>query len=86
MKTWIAILAPPFLLATGLHAAKEKTKPYPKDICIVTDNKLGSMGRVITKTHGNQEVKFCCKPCVKKFNKDPEKFLGKLETNTKKKK
>lgn len=83
MKTWIALLATSLIAATGLHAAEEKTKPYPKDTCIVSDNKLGSMGRVVTKTHGTQEVKFCCKPCVKKFNKDPEKYLGKLETKTK---
>ena len=86
MKTWIAILATSLIAATGLQAAQEKTKPYTKDTCIVTDNKLGSMGRVITKTHGSQEVKFCCKPCVKKFNKAPEKYLGKLEPKKKTKK
>ena len=79
MKTTIAILVSAFALSTaGLHAAEEKTKPYPKDVCIVSDNKLGSMGRVVTKTHEGQEVKFCCKPCVKKFDKDPKKYLAKL--------
>ncbi|GAA5127827.1 hypothetical protein JIN84_08130 [Luteolibacter yonseiensis] len=79
MKTLITLLAASFIAGTtGLHAAPAKTKTYPKDVCIVSDNKLGSMGRVITKTHGDQEVKFCCKPCVKKFDKDPKKYLDNL--------
>jgi hypothetical protein len=80
MKPLIAILAASFIGGViPLHAAPEKTKPYPKDVCIVSDNKLGSMGRIVTKTYENQEVKFCCKPCVKKFDKDPKKYLSKLE-------
>ncbi len=79
MKATIAIIASAFALSfAAANAAPEKTKSYPKDTCIVSDNKLGSMGKVITKTHGTQEVKFCCKPCVKKFDKNPEKYLGKL--------
>ncbi|MFT6242885.1 MAG: hypothetical protein ACJAQT_004997 [Akkermansiaceae bacterium] len=53
-------------------------KAYPSDKCIVTDNKLGSMGDPITIVHKRQEVKFCCKPCVAKFQADPEKYLAKL--------
>lgn len=74
--TWIICAS----ALTTLHAgAAEKVKPYTSDICIVTDNKLGSMGRVITKTHKDQQVKFCCKPCVKKFDRNPEKYLSKLK-------
>lgn len=53
-------------------------KPYPGDTCVLTDNKLGSMGPPITKVYGDQEVKFCCKPCVAKFEKNPGKFLADL--------
>lgn len=53
-------------------------KPYNKSTCIVTDNKLGSMGDPITYVHNGQEVKFCCKPCVKKFKDNPEKYMSKL--------
>ena len=52
--------------------------PYTSDVCIVTDNKLGSMGDPIVKVYGNQEVKFCCRPCVKEFEADQERFLAKL--------
>jgi hypothetical protein len=79
MKTTIGIIALTlFSGLAGVTAAPTKTKPYTKDICIVTDNKLGSMGRVITKVHNGQEVKFCCKPCIKKFEKNPDRFLKKL--------
>jgi YHS domain-containing protein len=44
----------------------------------VTDNKLGSMGTPITKVYADQEVKFCCKPCIAKFEKDPQRYLAKL--------
>ncbi|MFN0125997.1 MAG: hypothetical protein ACKV19_04855 [Verrucomicrobiales bacterium] len=53
-------------------------KPYPLNTCIVSDNELGSMGPVITKVYQNQEVKFCCKPCIKEFDAEPAKFLAKL--------
>jgi hypothetical protein len=76
MKTKIAtfIIA---AIATCASSAAE-VKPYPSDICIVTDNKLGSMGKPVTIVHNGQEVKFCCKPCVAKFNRNPEKYLKKI--------
>lgn len=54
-------------------------KPYPLDTCIVSDNELGSMGDSISYNHNGQEVKFCCKPCIKKFKKDPEKYFKKIK-------
>jgi hypothetical protein len=59
-------------------AATSSVIPYPLDTCIVTDNRLGSMGRPITKVYQGQEVKFCCAPCVEEFEESPEKFLAKL--------
>ncbi len=54
-------------------------KPYPLDVCIVSGEKLGSMGDPIVINHDGQEIKFCCDSCPPKFDKDPAKFLGKLE-------
>ena len=59
-------------------------KPYTSDTCILTDNKLGSMGAPVTKVYGDQEVKFCCKPCVAKFEKDPQRYLKKFNKDPKK--
>lgn len=58
---------------------KAKTKPYPLDTCIVTDNELDSMGGEITKVYDGQEIKFCCKPCVRKFEANKPKYLAKLK-------
>jgi YHS domain-containing protein len=53
-------------------------KPYTKNVCLVTDNTLGSMGTPVTKVYDGQEVKFCCRPCVAKFEANPSKYLSKL--------
>ena len=53
-------------------------KPYPFDECIVSGIKLGTMGDSVRLAYEGQEVKFCCKPCIKKFKAKPDKFLSKL--------
>ncbi|MGE9266934.1 MAG: hypothetical protein ACQKBY_02460 [Verrucomicrobiales bacterium] len=62
----------------GGSLAAAGAKPYPYDTCIVSGNKLGSMGDPVTKVHQGQEVKFCCQPCVKKFEANPERYLSKI--------
>ncbi len=61
-----------------------KARPYPLEKCIVSGEKLGEMGKPVTLTYKGQEMKFCCKDCVKDFKKDPEKFLKKLADEEKK--
>lgn len=63
--------------STGLQSSM--VNPYPSDYCIVTGNELGSMGDPISIGYKGREIKFCCKPCVKKFYKDPSKYLSNLE-------
>jgi hypothetical protein len=71
-----ALLSP--LIAGAKEDAKSAVKPYPLNVCIVTDNDLGSMGDERTFVYEGQEIKICCKPCEKKFLKDPQKYLSKL--------
>lgn len=78
MKTAFVILAAISFSGLANVSAAAKTKPYPHNYCLVTDNELGSMGRPVTKVYNGQEVKFCCKPCVAKFEKNPEKYLARL--------
>ena len=88
MKTILTLMASAFLAscagsgttasATMTSATSGDAKPYTRNTCIVSDNKLGSMGTPITKVYADQEVKFCCKPCIAKFEKDPQKYLAKL--------
>lgn len=89
LKTLTAImLAAAYLAApmAGFAAEKkvEKPKPYPLDTCIVTDEKLGGMGKPYVFTHEGREIKMCCKSCLKDFKKDPAKFIKKLEAAEKK--
>lgn len=65
--------------ATGGSQAISGAKPYPRQTCLVTDNSLGSMGSPVTKVYNGQEVKFCCRPCVAKFEKDPQRYLAKIQ-------
>jgi len=58
---------------------KPKVKPYPLETCIVSDKKLGEMGKPVVFEYKGQEIKLCCKSCRKDFDKDPAKFLKKLE-------
>jgi hypothetical protein len=53
-------------------------KPYPLKTCLVTDNDLDSMGERTTVVRAGRELKFCCEPCVGKFDKNPAKYLPKL--------
>ncbi|MCK6480251.1 MAG: hypothetical protein HUU06_00595 [Planctomycetaceae bacterium] len=54
------------------------TKPYPLGTCLVTGTKLGSMGDPYVKVYGDQEIRFCCEPCVVEFEANPDKFLKML--------
>lgn len=64
--------------ASPQSASAAGAKPYPLKVCLVTDNDLGSMGTPVTLVHEGQTVKLCCKPCVKKFKANPQKYLAKL--------
>lgn len=60
-------------------STSSKVKPYPLKTCIVSDEALESMGGSLSKVYKDQEVKFCCKGCVKDFNAAPEDYLVKLK-------
>lgn len=64
---------------TGIASAKDKVavKPYALDYCIFSDDKLGSMGKTQVIVYEGQEIKVCCKDCVKDFKKDPKAGLAK---------
>jgi hypothetical protein len=74
----VAVLLAACASSNPAQAAAGGVKAYPLNTCIVSDNELGSMGKIVTTTYQGQEVKFCCKPCVKKFNADPARYLSKL--------
>jgi YHS domain-containing protein len=57
---------------------EKQVKDYPAEVCPVSGQKLGSMGEPVNYVHGNQLVRFCCKGCVREFEKNPEKYMEKV--------
>jgi YHS domain-containing protein len=45
----------------------------------VSGDKLGEMGDPYVYEYKGREIKFCCKGCLKDFNKEPEKYIKKIE-------
>jgi YHS domain-containing protein len=75
------------LLAFGpavLADSPKEVKPYPLKTCVVSGEKLDSMGKPYVFTNGTQEVRLCCKDCLKDFKKDPAKYTRKIEEAGKK--
>ena len=64
----------------------KQIKEYPLDTCVVSDEKLGGMGEAVNFQHEGRLVRFCCNGCKKDFQKDPEKFLKKIDEAAAKKK
>jgi YHS domain-containing protein len=96
MKTLLLLVS---ILAAGAFAAEAPKpsepkpaapapatpKPYPLKTCIVSDNDLDSMGEQTSIVHEGRVIKFCCQPCVAKFQKNPAKYLPKIEEKPAKK-
>jgi len=63
-------------------AIVEQQMPYyPLSTCVVSNEKLGGeMGKPVNKVYNNRLVRFCCNMCPKDFEKDPQKYLSKLDS------
>lgn len=80
MKATLTLFA---ALAAAFSFAADSPKPYPLKTCIISGEKLGSMGKPPVLVVDGQEVKFCCKNCIKDFNKDPKKYLKEIAEKAK---
>ena len=60
--------------------AAELAKTYPLTTCPVSGDKLGGMGETIDTLVDGKLVRFCCKGCVKSFNKNPDKYLKEIDS------
>jgi YHS domain-containing protein len=58
--------------------AGESSKPYPLETCLISGEKLGEMGEPYEIVFEGRQLKFCCKKCLPDFQKDPAKYLEKL--------
>ena len=68
--------------ASGYAAAADAVKPYPIKTCIVSGDDIDADATV--KIYKGQEIKLCCKKCIKKFDADAEKYLKLLDEAAKK--
>ena len=60
-------------------AAAAPPKPDKLTTCPVSGEKLDSMGKPYVFVYQGQEVKLCCSGCKKDFDKDPAKYLKKIQ-------
>ncbi len=60
---------------------EKQLESYPLDHCLVdTDESLvGPEAKPVDLVYKNRLVRFCCKGCVRKFTKDPQGYLEKLD-------
>ena len=63
------------------QAGDKKATPYPLKTCVVSEEKLDEDPKMkpYTFTHDGQEVKLCCKSCLKDFKKEPAKYMAKIK-------
>lgn len=52
---------------------------YPSQACAVSGEPLGSMGDPIDYVDGTKLVRFCCKGCVRGYEKDPAKYMAAVD-------
>lgn len=79
MKTILIIAILAFVGLIASAQAADPPKPYPLQTCLVSGEKLGSMGKPFVFVYEGQEIKFCCAGCKKKFEADPAKYMKELE-------
>ncbi|MCX6955733.1 MAG: hypothetical protein NTV51_26615 [Verrucomicrobia bacterium] len=81
--TGVAVAADHHDKSTGPSAVKMAN--YPLTTCVVSDDKLGGdMGKPVEYTYKqagkpDRLVIFCCKDCIKDFEKEPAKYLKKID-------
>ncbi|MCC5829144.1 MAG: hypothetical protein JJU36_06815 [Phycisphaeraceae bacterium] len=73
-----------FLTLNGCTETTETTErtveaDYPLDTCVVSGEKLDSMGGPITVEVEGRQVKLCCDGCIDALNENPERYLSKLD-------
>jgi YHS domain-containing protein len=59
-----------------VEVAAENADAYPLKTCVVSGEKLDGMGDPYVFVQEGTTVKFCCKACLKDFDKDQEKYIA----------
>jgi len=75
----VSVLGSPLIGLSADQKTDTKAKPYTLKTCVVSGEKLGEMGKPYVFVHEGREIKLCCKDCLKDFNKEPAKYVKKIE-------
>jgi YHS domain-containing protein len=77
----VALAAASAALAVFADDAQPKPAPKPDKLttCPVSGDKLGEMAPPFVFVYKGQEVKLCCKSCKADFDKDPAKYIKKIQ-------
>jgi YHS domain-containing protein len=52
--------------------------PYPFDNCAVIQKPFGTEGPKYRRIYKGHEVLFCCTPCVRAFDANPEPYMPRI--------
>lgn len=77
MKTIPTILL--FCLGLASYGKNSNAGSYPLTTCLVSGEKLESMGEPHVFMHECTEVRLCCESCLDDFNNEPAKHMAKLK-------
>jgi YHS domain-containing protein len=90
MKRFIPILLAAFCASAAFAADPAGHQPVPaatdakqaiNTVCPVSGDKVGSVGKPVYAEYHGKKIAFCCKDCVKKFHKNPDKYGALAEKN-----
>ena len=73
-----SVLAASFTSCATNSEANANIKPYPFDTCAVINKPLKKGKRPLRRVYQGQEVLFCCHPCVKAFDANPDPFMPRI--------
>ncbi len=60
----------------GESPPADPTPRRPPQVCPVSGQKLGSMGKPVVVEHGGRYLMLCCAGCVDAFKQDPKRYLN----------
>jgi YHS domain-containing protein len=69
--------------AIALLPEAEQSVALAQKVCPVGDGPLGSMGMPYKVTVNGRDVYLCCEGCKETIEKDPDKYLAKLDAQAK---
>ena len=77
----IAVALSGAALSVSADTAQPQPAPKPDKLttCPVSGDKLGEMAPPYVFVYQGQEVKLCCKSCKSDFDKDPAKYIKKIQ-------